>query len=103
MKISFKTEGGYGFFPGLNKSLEIDTDKLPKDEAENVTGFVDKIKIPDQLAKKEQGNVGADMKTYTIEIENNNKRSKFSVSDDEGNSDVNNLLEYLKKKHKEGR
>lgn len=101
MKISFKTEGGFGFFPGLNKKLEIDTAKLPKQEVEKVTLIVAAIDFENPLPEKEQTKIGADLQKYTIEIEDNDSYSKLSIADDEQNIPIQDLLHYLKNKQKE--
>lgn len=103
MKISFKLDGGFGFFPGLNKKLEIDTSKLPKQEAENVTRMVTAIDFKNLLVEKKETKIGADLKKYTIEIEDDDTRSEFSISDDEQNLPIQDLLHYLKNKQKEMR
>ncbi|MCF2443613.1 hypothetical protein L0657_06555 [Dyadobacter sp. CY345] len=81
MKIAFKVEGGFGFFPGLNKKLELDTDKLPSEEAEKVIRMVAAIDFKNRTQEKEETKIGADLKKYKIEIEDNGKHSKLNVSD----------------------
>jgi hypothetical protein len=41
MRIRFKTEGGFAYFPGLSKPVTIDTDELPAEEAKELERLIE--------------------------------------------------------------
>lgn len=103
MKVNFKSEGGFGFFPGLNKPVEIDSNELPADEAEHLEKLVDKAAFFDHPSVTPTPTRGADFKTYTITVENQGQQHKVEVNDINASSQIQDLLSYLRKKQKESR
>lgn len=103
MKVSFKSEGGFGFFPGLNKPVEIDSSELPADEANHLEKLVDKAQFFAQPEASPPPTKGADFKTYTISVDNQGQQHKIEVTDLHQNSELQDLLSYLRKKQKEAR
>jgi hypothetical protein len=41
MRVEFSMEGGIAFFPGLSKPVEVDVDRLDKDEASRLRQLVE--------------------------------------------------------------
>jgi len=103
MKILFTAEGGFGFFPGLNKALVVDTDSLPAGEASHVEQLVSESGLFDIPSKKVAPTRGADLKKYTITVESQGRQHTVTLSDMESNSSLLNLLNYLRQKQKEER
>lgn len=103
MKIYFKPEGGLGFFPGLNKPLELNSEKLPPDEADHLKQLVHEasfFNLPNQEAERTGG---ADQKKYTIRIEDKDRQHWIEFHDAKVNPHLQNLLTYLNQKQKETR
>ncbi len=103
MKIHFTTEGGFGYFPGLNKALVINTETLPAEEANHVEQLVSESGFFDILSKRMAPSKGADLMKYTVTVENQGRQHTITLSDMESNSSLRNLLNYLRQKQKEER
>lgn len=101
MKISFNTEGGFGYFPGLNKSFEINSESLPKEEAEKLENLISEITASSSSIKTTELTTGADLKKYKIIVENNNLYFTINASDKDINLKVKSLISYLRKKQNE--
>jgi hypothetical protein len=61
MRISFSTDGGFVFMPGLRKPFVIDTAELPAELAKEIESLVRQAK-PGAVAP-----AGADQRSYRIE------------------------------------
>jgi len=102
MKIYFKPEGGFGYFPGLNKPLELNSETLPAEEANHLRSLVHEARffnLPNQSAAPPRG---ADMKQYTIKVEDKDQEHWVQFTDTEVNPTLQNLLNYLNNKRKNG-
>lgn len=106
MKIHFKTEGGLGFFPGLNKPLEIDSINLPEPEAVRLGELV-AAATRDAGQNSRSGGVhksgAADYKKYTVFIENEGHQDVLQFTDGTVGPESQELLNYLRGKEKEHR
>lgn len=105
MKVTFKPEGGFGYFPGLNKPLEISCDKLPEPEAHHLQELLNEacfFDLPSQCVGPESSR-GADRKHYTIEVEDKGQAHSVAFSDTDANAALHNLVSYLNKKQQESR
>ncbi len=103
MKIYFKPEGGFGYFPGLNKPLELNSEQLPPEEADHLQQLVHEasfFNLPNQEPAAERG---ADQKKYTIRVEDKDQQHWIELHDTEVNPQLQNLLTYLHQKQKETR
>ncbi|QNF35311.1 hypothetical protein HUW51_22275 [Adhaeribacter swui] len=103
MKIYFKPEGGFGFFPGLNKPLELNSENLPPDEAEHLHHLVQEAQFFDLPNQETENNRGADRKKYTIQVEDQDQKHWIQFHDAEDHPQLHNLLNYLNQKQKETR
>ncbi|MCC9135253.1 protealysin inhibitor emfourin [Pontibacter silvestris] len=103
MKIYFKPEGGFGFFPGLNKALEINCESLPADEASHVENLVCEANFFDLPEPAPVPVRGADMKEYIIKVEDKGRQHMVKLTDLETNQYLRDLLTYLTNKQKETR
>lgn len=103
MKIYFKPEGGFGFFPGLNKPLELNSEKLPDDEANYLKQLVHEARFFNLPNQELEAAYGADQKKYTIRVEDKDRQHWIQFHDAEVNPQLHNLLTYLNQKQKETR
>jgi hypothetical protein len=101
MHIIFKISGGIAFFPNLNKPFTIDTDKLPIEKTQDLISLIQEtgfFNLPKQI-----GNIprrGADMQSYTIEVENEGKVHNVQLFEPVENSKLIELIDYLRKELK---
>ena len=103
MKIYFKPEGGIGFFPGLNKPLELNSEKLPEEEANHLKQLVNEASFFNLPSETPKPTPGADRKNYTIKVEDKDREHWVQLSDTELNPCLQNLFDYLNRKLKENR
>jgi hypothetical protein len=68
MRISFKTEGGIAYLPGLSSPVTIDTDELPAKEASELERLVEAAGFFDLPATLSPPRGGADHQQYTITV-----------------------------------
>ena len=74
MRITFKTQGGFAYFPGLAKPFVFDTSDLRKNEVKTLQNLIDKAEffaLPTTIGKVRAG--AADMQQQTMTIEDGNK------------------------------
>ncbi|GEO07396.1 hypothetical protein AAE02nite_50600 [Adhaeribacter aerolatus] len=101
MKVYFKPEGGFGFFPGLNKPLELNSEDLPEDEASHLKNLIKEAQLF-ELSNQPLGTThGADQKKYTIRVEDQDRQHWIQIMDTERDPGLQNLLAYLSQKQKE--
>ncbi|MBF9254716.1 hypothetical protein I2I11_15530 [Pontibacter sp. 172403-2] len=103
MKVIFKPEGGFGFFPGLNKPLELSCDNLPEPEAHHLQELLNDACFFDLPSQSPESSRGADQKHYTIQVEDNGQAHSVAFSDTDANAALQNLVSYLSKKQQESR
>ena len=103
MKVYFKPEGGFGYFPGLNQPLELNSEKMPAEEADHLKRLIydsSFFNLPNGEAIPVRG---ADQKKYTIRVEDKDRQHWIQVHDSGINPVLQNLLTYLNQKQKETR
>lgn len=89
-----------GFFPGLNKAIEINCESLPADEAlqvEHMIGESNFFELPEPTLEPSRG---ADRKEYIIKVEDQSRHHMIKVTETEANPGLQNLLKYLNNKQK---
>ena len=70
MRIRFHSDGGFGYFPGLDEPLIIDTAHLPAEEAarfESLIGAADFFGRPETVGSPAPG--AADLRRHTISVD----------------------------------
>ena len=100
MKVLFKTEGGFGYFPGLNKPMELDSEALPEEEAEHLKQLLnenDFFNLPNQELETVRG---ADMKTYLIQVKEEAIEHWVQVSENNMEPRMQKLVNYLNNKRR---
>jgi len=83
MRITFKTDGGLAFFPGLAKPFDFDSSQLGKKDAQTLQNLVDEaqfFKLPATIGKTAPG--AADMQTQTLTIENGEQSNTVKLVSD---------------------
>jgi len=103
MKVYFKPEGGFGFFPGLNKPLELNSEHLPAEEASHLKKLINEASFFNLPSHQASSSRGADLKKYTIRVEDKDRQHWIELADTENDSCLQNLLAYLNQKQKETR
>ncbi len=104
MRIEFKMEGGFAHFPGLSKPVVIDTDQLSQEESAELEQLVQKTRFFDLPGKVNVPRKGAaDYYQYTITIQMGNQSHTIKLVDPVEDTNLNELILFLKKKSKETR
>lgn len=79
MRIRLQSEGGFGYFPGLNQPVLVDTADLSPDEAaglERLVGASDFFSRPERVVPSPAPGPGAaDQRRYSITVEDDGGRS----------------------------
>ena len=93
MRITFKTEGGFAYFPGLAKPFAFETNDLRKNDAKKLQNLIDKAEffaLPTTIGKVPAG--AADMQQQTLTIEDGSKAHTVKLVSD-ASSEVQALFE----------
>ncbi|MGZ3630324.1 MAG: protealysin inhibitor emfourin [Ktedonobacteraceae bacterium] len=97
MWIQFKMEGGLAYFLGLSKPTMIESDELPKQEADELKRLIDAahfFDLPAEIVSPPRG--AADYRQYTITIEDDRKQHTVRLTDPIADPNLQALLTYLK-------
>jgi hypothetical protein len=79
LRIRLQSDGGFGFFPGLNEPVIVDTADLPPGRAaglERLVAAADFFGRPEQAGAPAPGPGAADQRHYTITVEDDDGRSR---------------------------
>lgn len=101
MKLYYKSEGGIGYFPGLNKPFVIDSANLTASEAEELQHLVKAVsglKLPARKAAHRPG--AADYKQYVITIEEGKKQTTLHFTDLQSEPALQDLITYIQEQRK---
>jgi uncharacterized membrane-anchored protein len=93
MRITFKTDGGLAFFPGLAQPFVFDSSQLEKRDAKTLQRLIDKaefFELPTMIGQTLQG--AADMQTQTLTIEDGAKSKTVKLVSD-ASEDVQALFD----------
>jgi hypothetical protein len=75
MRIEFSQEGGIGYFPGLNRPVTVDVERLDEAEAEELKRLVEAARffdLPASIGVPARG--AADYQRYILSIEDDGRR-----------------------------
>lgn len=100
MRIEFSTQGGVAYFPGLAKPVVIDTSELPAEEAAAIERLVDAARLWQQPAQPSGLPRGADLRQYTITVEDRDKRHTVRLHDPIADPALAALVSHLQAKMK---
>jgi hypothetical protein len=96
VRIRFESEGGFGYFPGLQRPIEIDTDQLQTQEAARLEQLVQAANLLDRPDENDVPHPGAaDHRTYTLTVEDGAHSRTLRVSDPIHNQPLRALVDYL--------
>jgi len=96
MRIQFQSDGGFGFFPGLARPLDLDSARLPDDRAAELERLVQGagfFSLPAKVGAAAPGS--ADVRTYTITIEANGRPHTVQAVEPVENPQLQRLVEFL--------
>ncbi|MDZ4765642.1 MAG: protealysin inhibitor emfourin [Chloroflexota bacterium] len=99
MRISLRTDGGFAYFPGLNRPIVIDSETLPNEEQKSLNTLLDQVKfftLPEVVATPAPGS--ADIMQYTITIKDGRQRHTVQFVDPIKNEPLQALVEYIQTK-----
>lgn len=95
MRITFKTDGGLAFFPGLAQPFVFEDSRLGKKDAQNLQRLIDKagfFELPSMIGRTLPG--AADMQTQTLTIEDGAKSKTVRLVSD-ASEDVQALFDGI--------
>ena len=96
MRIRLSTDGGFAYLPGLQKPITVDLDKLPDAESAALRQLVEKadfFALPEQVGT--QGAGAADIREFTIEVDNGDKRHTVKVPETQASPALIALIDRL--------
>ena len=99
MRIEFKMEGGLAHFPGLAKTVCIDSEQLSQEELAELENLVEKVgffKLPSISAPTFKG--AADYYTYTVTVEAGGRRKTVRLTDPIDDPNLQRLIIALRAK-----
>jgi hypothetical protein len=83
VRIEFEGRGGFGYFPGLQRGVSIETDDLPDDEARLLEGLVERssfFELPSHVG--DPAPLGADIRHYIVKVDDGHGRQRTVRVDD---------------------
>lgn len=93
MKVRYRQSGG---FAGLSLGADLDSEKLPPDEAEELARLVNRAAL-DKIGVKKSIR-GRDLTSYEIIVEDNGQTRKASFDDTTIPPNVQPLLDFLNRR-----
>lgn len=97
MVINFESGGGFAHFPGLSRPVRIDTAELAPEQAHHLKGLVERARFFEQPAEVGAPPPGAaDLRSYTITVEDGDRRHTVQTSDALGDPGLRDLVEHLR-------
>ena len=81
MKISYTADGGFAPIPALQAPFEVDTDDLDSETARGLEQCVNESNFFDAPATQSVPPKGADLRTYSITIDNGTRTQTVQLSD----------------------
>jgi hypothetical protein len=93
MKVRYRQTGG---FAGLSLGADLDTDKMPTSEAEELVRLVKQAALDKVGDKKSSG--GRDLTNYEIIVDDSGRTIKGSFDDMTIPSNVQPLLDFLNRR-----
>ena len=97
MRITFQSQGGIAFFPGLNQPVVIDTAQLPAEERSKLEGLVQSTRffaLPASVGTRPRG--AADVREYTLRVEDERADSTVHVTEPFDHPELEQLITELR-------
>jgi hypothetical protein len=101
MRIQFETLGGFAYFPGLQRPIRIDTERLPTLQAGELESMVRAARFFDQSDSIQPAGA-ADYRSYRITVEDGEKSHTVKVVESTADHSLLALLAYLRALRAEG-
>lgn len=98
MRVEFKTEGGFAYFPGLNQPFTIDTGELSARETGELERLIEAARFFDLPETSEPRRATADSRRYTISISSPERSHAAHVEDPIEDANVQALVDFLRAK-----
>lgn len=97
MQVTFKTEGGMAFFPGLSRPSVVDSAELPAAEAARLQELIADTRFFDLPEESRALRAGAaDYRQYTITVEDAGRRHTVRLADPVESPALQSLLDFLR-------
>ena len=96
MRVELQTDGGVAFFPGLSKPVVVNSADLPKEQAGQLQQLIDQahfFELPAASRALPKG--AADMRRYTITVEDGRRHSTVRVDDPVEDANLRALIDFL--------
>ena len=95
MRIQFETLGGFAYFPGLQRPIRIDTERLAKLQAGELESMVHAAHFFDQSDSIRPAGA-ADYRSYRITVEDGDKSHTVRIVESTADHSLLALLAYLR-------
>jgi hypothetical protein len=96
MRVELQTDGGMAYFPGLSKPVVVDSSDLPKEQSAQLKRLIDTTRFFELPAGSRSLPKGAaDMRRYTITVEDGRRRRTVRLTDPIENADLQALIDFL--------
>jgi len=92
MRISFERTGG---FAGLQSRGEVDSEKLPAKQAQELERLVEEARLFDQPAEISAPQRARDQYQYELTVEDGNRTHTIQTSDTAASDELRNLIRWL--------
>ncbi len=96
MRVTFAMPStGLGFFPGLAKPVVIDEASLAQPDAHELEALVAAARVFERPAATPPAPTGADLRHYTITVEQGDRRRELQLTDPIVDPDLQRLVRFL--------
>jgi hypothetical protein len=103
MRIQYKVDGGFAYFPGLHQPITVDTDELPTEQAGKLERLIETAGFFDLPAVSPPPRGAADYLQYTISVTAPSRKHTVRLTDPIRDPHVRALVDYLEEKARESR
>ena len=97
MRITFQSQGGIAFFPGLNRPVVIDTAQLPAEERSKLEGLLQSTRffaLPASVGQTRRG--AADVREYTLRVQDETRDYTVRVTEPFDHPELEQLISELR-------
>jgi hypothetical protein len=96
MRVELQTEGGVAFFPGLAKPIVLNSSDLSKEQVAQLQQLIASTRFFElPAAKRALPKSAADMRRYTITVEDGRRRRTVRLTDPIENMHLQALIDFL--------
>ena len=102
MRLELRTEGGFGFFPGLQAPFVLDSDSLPEEEAQLLAELVRQSRVLERQPPPLPPGRRADARSYRLTVEGPAGRRTL-VLHDPLDPELRALVDFLRARERQAR